>query len=1159
MGNRINVGMPLRVGAFLLAIACFSTVWGQTSFGRISGTITDSNGAVVPNANVTVTNPATNLSRTATTNEEGFYTITNLPVGSYNVVVEAPNFKKSMSVGNALSADSRLTVDLAIETGQISETVEVTPTSGETVNTTSGEVGKVIDNQQIGNLALNGRNYYQLLSIIPGAVVTADDALDTNLATNTININGNRGVSNNLTVDGGTNNNAGSNASQINNVGVDFIQEVKLQTSNFSAEYGRNSGAQINVVTKRGGNKFHGSLFEFARNDEFDARSAFDAAQPKLRYNNYGFSFGGPVPYFNLNDDGKPNFKTAKNKFFFFGGMEWKKIRRSGASNLQTLPTTAELNGDFSFRLRGTDGIVGTADDGFIRDPLVAGTCSATVRTACFGGDNVALRNRIPTARITPDGLAIANVYRAMIGLSSRYVDTPTGQNATFQVPLASDFRQEFIRLDYTFNTGHSVFGRYLHDTNGVIDPYGTFINSALPTATHLRNRPGNGLQVGYLWNIKPTLINELKFNSSWSDQVVSPSTPYSFRETYGYTFPQLFPNGGQYENSIPNTSFAGSGTFAGFSGVSATLTALTRDYALSDTLTWVSGNHTFKFGGLYNFNQTYQNGRSIYAGSVTYNGSTLATSTGQAFADALLGNFRTYTEASYDPFSRFRFAQREAFVNDSWRVSKKLSLELGVRYQFGTPFYTAENSVSNFDPRYYDPTKAVTLNQAGTIVTIPSGANRYNGLVRAGDGVPVNYQSDVPSFNSAAVLATPTGAPRGFYNGKHYFMPRFGFAYSPFDDGKTSIRGGFGMYYDRIEGNIIFPLENNPPFVDSGSYENGNLQNIRGGAASALAPFAVLTTIDPDMEASSTMNFSLGVQRELPWGIFVEATGVGNLGRNLTRQRDINAVPFATIRANSLLPTAQQLGTNSMRPYKGFTNINQRTSDATSHYYALQLYGAKRKGDLLATVNYTWSKVLTDANVLTEAAEEGAFNRHYNYGLASFDRRHIFVATYTYAMPFFKGSSGFVKALLYGYEISGITRLQAGKPYNITSSAPIGTAGATRRSDIVSGVPLYLSNPDDSRVWLNPAAFAPAPSDRLGTSPVSVVTGPILAVNDFSIRKRFRFGEAKDLRIQGDIFNAFNRNNFSSIQTVTTNAGFGRLTAAGPGRSIQLGIKIGF
>ncbi|HMJ08210.1 MAG TPA: hypothetical protein VK468_04350, partial [Pyrinomonadaceae bacterium] len=709
----------------------------------------------------------------------------------------------------------------------------------------------------------------------------------------------------------------------------------------------------------------------------------------------------------------------------------------------------------------------------------------------------------------------IANVYRTMIGLASGYIDSPIGSNTTFQVPLTSDFRQEFLRLDYIFNGNHSVYARYIHDTNVIIDPYGTFINSALPTATELRNRPGNGFQSGYLWNIKSNLINELKFNASWSDQVVSPSTPYSFRENYGYSYTQLFPNGGQYENSVPNTTLSGTGAFAGYSGVAATLTALTHDYTVSDNLTWVAGNHTVKFGGLYNFNQTFQNGRSNYAGTVTFNGSsTRADSTGQALADALIGNFSNYNEASYDPSSHFRFKQDEAFVNDSWRVNKHLSLELGVRWQFGTPFYTAENTVSNFDPAYYDFAHQVIVNAAGSVVTVPAGASRFNGMVRAGDGIPLQYQGTVLSANSPAVLNTPTGAPRGFYEGKDYFMPRFGFAYSPFNDSKTSIRGGFGMYYDRIEGNIIFPLENNPPFVDSASFNNGNLTNIRGGSAAAIAPLAALTTIDPNMVASSTMNFSLGVQRELPWGIFVEANGVGNLGRHLTRQQDINALSFAAQVANANSPTPLT-NINSLRKYKGYTNINQRTSDANSYYYAMQLYGAKRKGDLLATVNYTWSKVLTDANVLTEAAEEGLYDRHFNFGPATFDRRHIFVATYTYAVPLFRGSHGWAKALLYGYEISGITRLQSGRPYTITASSNIGNQGSTRRADLIPGVDLYITDPNNSRRYINPAAFGIPPTFRQGNSPVGIIRGPWLAVTDFSIRKRFRFNETMDLRLQ--------------------------------------------
>lgn len=1122
---------------FILSVG-ISVAQAQTNTGRVSGTVTDATGAVVPNATVTAASAAINISRTATTDDNGFYTITNLPVGVYTVTAELQNFKKSVKTENTLNADSRLTVDFSLEAGQISEVVEVTQTSGETVNTTSGEVAKVIDNQQINNLALNGRNYYQLLSIVPGAVVTADDSLDTNLATNTININGNRGVSNNLTVDGGNNNNAGSNASQINNVGLDFIQEVKLQTSNYSAEYGRNSGAQINVITKRGSNKYHGSGFEFLRNDAFDARDAFAAARPFLRYHNYGYSFGGPLPFLHFGEGG-PEFTSGKDKLFFFFGQEWKSIHRFAASATQTLPTTAELNGDFSFRLRGADGIVGTADDGVIKDPTKTGTCSTANRAACFPG------NIIPTTRITADGRAIANVYRTAIDLATRYIDTPTGSNATFQPAIRSDFRQEFIRLDYVFNKSNSVYGRYIHDTNSVIDPYGTFINSPLPTSTQLRNRPGNGLQLGDVWNITSTLINEAKFNAAWTDQRIVPSTPYWDRATYNYAFNQVYPNGGAYENSIPNTAITG---FASFSGVAASLTALAHDYVGSDTLTWVKGNHTIKFGGLYDWSQIVQNGRSLYAGNVSFSTGSNTNSTGNALADALLGNFRTYSEAQYDPVGHFRFQQYEAFVNDDWRVNKHLSLEIGLRYSYGVPFYAAENNITNFDPTLYDPSRAVTLNSTGSVVTVPAGANRYNGLVREGS-VPSQYLNTVPSANSPNVLSVPASAPRGFFEAKNHLMPRVGFAYSPFNDAKTSIRGGFGTFYDRIEGNIIFPLENNPPFVDSASFENGNLANITGGTTSALAPFGALTTIDPNMQDSYTMNFSLGVQRELPWGLFVEANGVGNLGRHLTRQVDINGVPFAVQAANPT--TALAL----LRPYKGYSAINQRRSDATSHYYAMQLYGAKRKGDLLATVSYTWSKVLTDANVLTEAAEEGLANREFNYGPATFDRTHVFVATYTYRLPFFRKSSGFLGNLLGGYELSGITRLQSGRPYTITGSSPTGTANSTRRADVVSS-DYYIRN---NRQWLNPAAFAAAPANRLGNSGVGIVRGPWLETTDFALRKRFRITERVGLRIEADMFNAFNRNNFSNLQTIITNASFGTFTTSGPGRSIQLGAKIEF
>jgi hypothetical protein len=1125
----------LCAALLLVALASFDAS-AQTIVGRISGTVRDPAGAVVPGATVTVTNAATNLERTVKTDDGGFYTVTNLPVGTYTLSVEQTGFKKAVQTDIALTADARLTIDSTLETGQVSETVQVSTAVGETVNTTSGEVARVVDSQQVQNLALNGRNYIQLLSLVPGVALTTDDQLElsTSLATNTQSINGNRGQMTNMTVDGGTNLQSGSNASQINNVGIDFIQEVKVQTSNFSAEYGRNSGAQVNVVTRGGGNEFHGSAFEYVRNDRLDARNAFAPVRPTLRYNDYGYSFGGPI---------------KRDKLFFFGGQEWKKIRRLSSPVVRTVPTLAELSGDFSFRLRGADGVVGTADDGVLKDPTSSSPCTASNRAGCFGGTNVALRNIIPSSRITPDGLAIANVYRTMIGLATSYNNAPVGNNATFQQPNPLDYREDLLRLDYRFNEKHSVYGRYIHDQNILIDPFGTFITSQLPTSPSNRMRPGTSIQLAYTWVVTPALVNEAKTNWSWVSQHIPPAGDFWKRETYNFQFQQLFPAGGLYENSIPDTSITG---FASFAGAARSLVSPTTDIMFGDNLTWVHGAHTLKTGGVVYRNRIDQNGRTTYAGNLAFSTSGNTKTSNNALADALLGNFRTYSESALDPLGFFRFTQTEAFVNDSWKVSNKLSLELGVRYQFGTPIYTQANNLANFDPSRYDPAQAVTVLTNGTIDTT-RGGNRFNGLVRAGDGVPPAELGRVPGGASAAVQAVPTGAPRGLYEGHHYLMPRVGFAFSPFANNKTSIRGGFGMYYDRVEGNIIFPSIGNPPFSSSAQFSNANLSNITGGSTT-VAPFDTINAIDPKLDTPYNESYSLSVQRELPHGIFAEAAYVGNLARHLIRQPDINQPTFDALRARAALPTAQQPDVNTLRPYKGYSAIRMRLSDATANYHSLQLYATKRKGDTRMTLSYTFSKVLTDASGLNDNPED-PFNRKYNYGPATFDRRHIFVATYTYTLGLFRHTQGFVKALLDGYELSGITRMQSGAYFSVVGNTSIGS----RRADYLGGDVLIPNGQRSQSAWINRAAFAAAPDTRRGTSGVGIVEGPGTQSWDFSFRRRIALSERFRLQLQADIFNAFNRTNFRDLDVNLNNASFGTLIAAGPARNIQFGLKLNF
>jgi len=1147
----------LFLGGILLVAACSATnICAQTVVGRISGTVKDTSGAVVPNTTVTATNTATNLARTGITDGEGYYTITNLPVGNYTVTAEQTNFKRAAHEDVSVTADAKLTIDLTLEAGQVTEMVQVTTAAGETVNTTSGEVSRVIDKQQVQSLALNGRNYIQLLSFVPGVALTTDDQLEltTSLATGNQSINGNRGQTNNVTIDGGFNLQSGSNASQINNLGIDFIQEVKIQTANFSAEYGRNSGAQVSLVSRSGGNDFHGSAFEFVRNDKFDARSFFAPVRPTLRFNDFGYSIGGPI---------------IKDKLFFFGGQEWKYIRRLSNAQRRTAPTLAELTGDFSFRLRGPDGTVGTADDGVLRDPnFAANTCVApvitngvvttpAVRTGCFGANTVALRNMIPGSRITPDGLAIAKVYRTAIGLATAYTNSPVANNITFQQPNPLDYREDLVRLDYRLNSKHSFYGRYIHDKNVLIDPFGTFINTQLPTIPSNRLRPGTSIQISHTWLVKPEFINEAKLTGAWVAQRIPPAGDLWKRETYGFQFQQLFTGGGRFEDSIPDTTISG---FASFFGAARSLLSPTTDITASDTLTYVRGSHTFKTGATVTRNRIDQNARTTYAGQVDFSTGGNSRTSNNSFADALLGNFRTYSEQAVDPLGFFRFSQFEAFVADSWRVRPGLSLELGLRYQYGVPIYTQANNLANFDPSLYNPAQAVTIfptgSQAGNINTA-LGGNRFNGLVRAGNGVPPEELGRVPGGDSAAVLAVPTGAPRGLYEGHHYFMPRVGFAFTPFNDNKTSIRGGFGMYYDRVEGNLIFPSLSNPPYAPSAQFTNANLSNITGGT-SAVTPFAQINAINPKLDTPYTMSYSLSVQRELPFGIFAEAAYVANLGRHLIRQPDINQPTFEALRAN-LPPSGPNVNINALRPFKGYTAIRMRLGDATSNYHGMQLYAAKRKGDLLATIAYTWSKVLTDASGFNDNPED-PFNRKFNYGPATFDRRHIFAATYTYTVKTFSRTTGFAKALLDGYEISGVTRFQSG-PYSTVTATSTGAASAlgNRRADCLGGDGLFPNGERGPNNWADRAAFAAPPESRRGTCGAGTLLGPGSQTWDFSLRRRVSLNERFKLQLQADIFNAFNRANFRGLEDNLNNAAFGTVASTGPPRNIQFGLKLTF
>jgi len=1110
----------------------------MTITGRFSGTVVDTSSAAVPGATITVVNLGTSQSRVVTTDSKGFYAVTDLPVGNYSVTAEQKSFNKETKTGYHIDPDARVSVNFTLKPGAVTTTVEVTA-SGETVNTTSGEISHVIDSQQVQSLPLNGRNYGQLVTLMPGVAVTDEDemAVTTSLSASPFSVNGVRTDQNLHTIDGGFNLDSGSNGSLINNVGLDFVQEVSVKTSNFSAEYGRAAGAAINVVTKSGSNRLHGGVSEYFRNDALDAVDYFSrdqttgqAIKPELRFNNPAWQLGGPIKH---------------DKLFFFVGEQWKYVRTATSAARATMPTTAELSGDFR------DWNYGKSNPLTLKMPTTGAPAGCTIAN-----------NVLSPQCITPDGKAIGALYGAMAQQAASFTNIGTTNNAIYQNPTPFDSREDFARIDYSLTQHQNMYLRYIHDEFSILLPSGFSCASNVPSCAENRSRPGTSYQLAHAWTITPTLVNEAKINASWNGQRLIPVGDAWKRDTYGFTFSQLFPNGGgRFRNSIPDIMMT---TFNTIKGQSHALLAPTTDIAPSDNLTWSHGAHTLKTGVVVIRNRKDQNSRSLYAGAVTFttpsNLSSAPNSTGNALADALMGNFASYQEASDDPVGKFRFTQYGAYVTDNWKVRRNLSLELGVRYQYDIPWYTQGDTIVNFDPTLYDPAQAVTVKPNGTIDT-SKGGNRLNGLIHAG-----------PS----AIGTIPGGAPSGLFSAQSAWAPRLGFAFQPSNDDKTSIRGGIGIFYDTPEGNMIFDEAANPPFSNTSVLNFQNLSNLSPSSAStgsASSGVVSLAAVDPHAKQAYTTSYSLSMQHEMPAGVFLEMAYVGNEAHHLFRKPDINMPSLATLLANET-STQKATSVNALRPYKGYGSIGMFLSDANSNYNALQIYLTKRKGDLTLTGSYTWSKDLTDSGGGAEDVRnsgnndnlEDATMRFLNYGPSGFDHTHIFVSTFTYRMPFFRNSQNFLGETLGGWELSGLTQVQTGGPFTVRATSAFGGLNFQRRAEYLGG-PIQIDNPGADQ-WFNTAAFAPAPADQLGNSGAGMVRGPGLYKWDFSLRKEFGLrSENVKLQFRADLVNAFNHTNFrfSSTSadivnnTLIGNGSYGAPSESGPARNLQLGMTLTF
>ncbi len=1116
--------MAATVPALLIGSAAMfapQQATAQADTGRIGGTVTDASGAVIVGATVTATQIELSKESVAKTDKRGDYVFPNLQVGHYTIQVQQNGFASETKQGYELDDNSALTVNFSMQAGQTEQMI-VTTQVGETVNTQTGEVSHVIDGDTVRDLALNGRNYLDLLGILPGSVVTdGGDALGkiTTGATDGIVLNGVRATANGLYIDGIINKDIGTNANQFNNVGLDFIEHVKVETSSFSSQFGQAAGPAINVVTRTGTDTFHGSAFELIRNDIVEASNYFSkrvnvnpvtggiisntAVKQHLRFNDFGAAIGGPI---------------IKQKLYFFGGTEWKLIAQNTNPNVVTLPLQSQLSGKFaigSFASATTHScplrsVPGVPVDNLQTDYMLPQFCNIS-------------------AYITPFGKAFANTYNYVINQATSYAGSDctltsgcTNNNGNTIYELPQPFRNhEYLgRIDWNINKRNNAYGRWIADTHTTTNPLG---DGALPTTSYHDEGPANNVVLSHTLIVTPSSFNTISAGFLWSSINQQPYGQSWLKSTYGYTYQPLFLGSGP-KIGIPQVSLYG---YNGFDGDQFLNRAHTTYLQLFDTFTKVAGKHSTKYGVFFGRVRKDINGKPFYNGNINFTtaGSSV-NSTGNAVADALLGNYNTYTEATNDTYGFFRLSQAAAFIDDTWRILPKLSLNLGVRYEWMTPWTSQQNNLAAFYPEAYDPKQAVVVNQDGTLV--PGVGNRYNGLRRAGDGVPQSEQFRVPNANSAAVLSVPTIGKRGFYASQNVFAPRFGFAYDLFGNGYTAFRGGAGLFYDTPQGSVSYAALNAAPYLTTVNLNNGNVDN--------LAAYTNQLTrntqgdqyaVSPAQKRAYVYQYNFGLQQQLDKGMFLQITYVGNEARHLLHNPDINGVDPAA--EDAAFAVNQNVNINYLRPYKGYGAILQYRSDADGNYNGLQANLNRRVGKGRFTVAYTFSKSLSTSSSDGQLAAIFPYSKTYYYGYTTFDRRNIISTSYIATAPALAGHNEFIRAGLGSWQVSGIARYQGGTRLTPQATDALGVAGRAQ----YAGLPVIYNK--TSTQWfdaLNPGnianLYASAPG-QIGNAPVGLIKSPSYIDFDLSLRKTFNYTERYHLTLNFDGFNVLNHPNLNS------------------------------
>jgi hypothetical protein len=1168
------------IPALAFVLLATTTGLGQSTSGSITGTVKDSVGAPIPDATVVITNPATNLTRKATTSGAGVFTAPQLPPGNYTIAVEKTGFKKLEKTNIVLNALDLVNAgEFTLDVGAVTDTVTVSAEAARIdIQSQTGERSGLVTGTQVKDLALNGRNYQDFLRTLPGVITGTVTGSQTSSSTGRLgdySVNGTRTNQKELTVDGSSNIDTGNNVDTHASLNPDAIAEVKVLTSNFQAEYGRAGGAFIAVVSKSGTKEFHGGGRYFYRNEGLNANNYFrnaqqvdafrndgKAARPFYRYANVGYDIGGPIylPFL--------GFNKSKDKLFFYWNQEWyEQLVPEGVRNIR-VPTQAERNGDFSQTTDGNGNPI-TIINPLTRQPYAG--------------------NIVPRSDWYSEGQAILNLYPLP------NVSGNPQFNFTSSVSTQYPRREDILRIDYNITDRTRLSARYTNNAEKRLLAYGSFASDLnFPFAPISFPRPGRNGVLTLTHTFSPTLTNEFIFGPSSNFIELKPDGDQALASANNINVPKLFPGVGA--GYVPNFRFGGVANqtfpFTNYNG----LPFINQNHTFNfiDNVSKIVGSHTIKAGFYAQRSRKDQTAFARTDGDINFdNNVNNQRNTGHPFANALTGIYNNYTQADAFPKGLYRYWNVEGYIQDNWKVTRRLTLDYGLRISWYEPQYDRLLQTGAFNPSEYDSAQTPRLYVPvclGNAYPCRSGAAAAN--LRAVDPalivpgfVPMDNNPNVKPANFIAAFVPGTGNkangiglasenyPRGGYDDRGVqWGPRLGFAYDVFGDSKTVIRGGAGISYDRVQGNIAFDQIANPPTVSQPQLIFGRLQELTEGQSGLEAPSNVVGYAREGF-LPTIYSMSLGVQYDIGYNTVIDVSYVGTLSRHLFLARELNAIPFGYLftkaaqdptqfsggvvpDSDSSIPQAYKdaglkfdgskaLPVNLVRPFPGLGGIRFEENVATSNFNSLQVAVNRR-----FSRGFSYSLAYTFSKALGVAAGDGSFvnpynTRVYDYRLLDFDRTHAFTATYIYDLPKLGrklGDNRFSRAALDGWQISGITSLISGNPFELG----IGIGGGVNANQRITGSwtepPRFRLNGDPRNgpngLLINPAAFIIPELGSLGQGERTYLRNPGINNTDLSIFKNFYIGDpekGRRIQLRLEAYNVFNHTQFAGINAGTT------------------------